>query len=79
MHRYMVAHLRYVAHLLKLTPQEAAWKMITGRFQRVKCLFGTPTSSLSYLPALRFDVPSLSQDGNFPEANIQRGQLVVPW
>lgn len=62
-------------HLL-LSPNEVAWRMCSGRFQRLKCAFGTEAT---LIPWLKLDVPSLESDIDHPEADIYNGQMQIAW
>ncbi|RDW72344.1 Hsp70 family protein [Aspergillus mulundensis] len=63
-------------HLLQ-TPEYTAWKMISGRFQRLKCAFGTDAAKT---PFLSLDVPFLKdQRVDLPEAGISNGSMRIEW
>jgi hypothetical protein len=76
MHGLICRRLEKIREHLSIPPSEAAWKMTSGRFQRLKCTFGTETT---LTPWLKLDVPSLESDSEFPEAGIQEGQLLIAW
>lgn len=75
-HQLMCEKLEQIRQHLQLTPSEVAWKMISGRFQRLKCAFGTEAT---LTPWLKLDVPSLESDSEFPEADIYNGQMQIAW
>ena len=75
-HQLICEKLEQLRQHLQLTPREVAWKMISGRFQRLKCAFG---SEANLTPWLKLDVPSLESDADFPEANIYNGQMQIAW
>lgn len=76
MYRLMHGRLEKIGEHLSVSPHEAAWKMISGRFQRLKCAFGTEATAT---PWLKLDVPSLDYDANFPDAHIENGQMLIKW
>ncbi|OQE33069.1 hypothetical protein PENFLA_c001G07118 [Penicillium flavigenum] len=76
MHGLICRRLEKIREHLSIPPSEAAWKMTSGRFQRLKCTFGTETT---LTPWLKLDVPFLESDSEFPEAGIQEGQLLIAW
>ncbi|EED18796.1 conserved hypothetical protein [Talaromyces stipitatus ATCC 10500] len=75
-HQLLCERLSRICHHLPKTPTDTAWKMISGRFQRLKCSFGTDATST---PWLKLDVPSLGPGSDFPEAEIQNGQMRISW
>jgi hypothetical protein len=50
--------------------------MTSGRFQRLKCAFGTEAT---LTPWLKLDVPSLGTVLDLPEAEIYNGQMRIAW
>lgn len=76
MHQLMCEKLEHIRQHLQLAPSEAAWKMTSGRFQRLKCAFGTEAT---LTPWLKLDVPSLESDADFPEADVYNGQMQIAW
>lgn len=68
--------LEKIREHLYLTPSEVAWKMISGRFQRLKCAFGTEAI---LTPWLKLDVPSLKSHMDYPGADIYNGQMQIAW
>jgi hypothetical protein len=51
--------------------------MILGRFQRLKCAFGT--SAAANTPSLKLDVPGLKPGPDLPEAEVYDGQMSISW
>lgn len=76
MYQVIYDKLEKVEENLPISRHEAAWRMISGRFQRLKCAFGTDATAT---PWLKLDVPSLGFYANFPEANIENGQMLIEW
>ncbi|KAF5855679.1 hypothetical protein ETB97_008614 [Aspergillus alliaceus] len=76
MHQLICKNLEKVRNHLRLSPSDAAWRMTSDRFQRLKCAFGTE-ATLS--PWLKLDVPSLLAESDLPEADIYNGQMRIAW
>ncbi|KAJ5698126.1 hypothetical protein N7462_000131 [Penicillium macrosclerotiorum] len=76
MYQFFCGKLEKVQDRLSLPAHELAWKMISGRFQRLKCAYGT---EMTLTPSLKLDVPSLDADVDIPEADIYSGQMVISW
>ncbi|KAJ5930551.1 hypothetical protein N7466_006044 [Penicillium verhagenii] len=70
------ARLQKAHDELGLPPNETAWRMISGRFQRLKCAFGTDASAT---PWLKLDVPSSDSNLTHPAAEIYDGQMRISW
>ncbi|KAJ5769200.1 hypothetical protein N7520_003759 [Penicillium odoratum] len=70
------ARLDKVENHLSFPPNETAWKMISGRFQRLKCAFGTEATAT---PWLKLDVPLLDATGDHVDAGIYDGQMQIAW
>ncbi|KAJ5573622.1 uncharacterized protein N7459_008049 [Penicillium hispanicum] len=75
-HRLISERLDRISSHLAHSVGETAWTMISGRFQRIKCSFGTDTM---LVPWLKIDVPSLGAESTFPEADIYNGQMRLSW
>ncbi|KAH8694872.1 hypothetical protein BGW36DRAFT_299998 [Talaromyces proteolyticus] len=75
-HQLLCERLSKISNHLSKSPSATAWKMISGRFQRLKCSFGTEATST---PWLKLDVPSLGPGVDFPAAQIQNGQMQISW
>ncbi|PLB53308.1 hypothetical protein P170DRAFT_454418 [Aspergillus steynii IBT 23096] len=75
-HHLIYKRLEKVRDHLEMSPSDAAWMMISGRFQRMKCAFGTKAI---LTPWLTLDVPTIESVLDFPEAEIYRGQMRIAW
>ncbi|KAL3442444.1 hypothetical protein BJX65DRAFT_286814 [Aspergillus insuetus] len=76
-HRNIAQRLAKVQDSLLHTPDHIAWKMLLGRFQRLKCAFGTDVSDT---PTLTLPVPFLKHGtSDLPAAGIQGGQMSIGW
>ncbi|KAJ5117162.1 hypothetical protein N7448_004107 [Penicillium atrosanguineum] len=75
-HQLICERLEKVKEHIKISPSEAAWKMTSGRFQRLKCAFGTEAT---LTPWLKLDVPFLDPNMDLPEAEISNGQMRIAW
>lgn len=76
-HHLICERLDRVRQCLRLSPSDAAWRMTSGRFQRMKCAFGTKAT---LTPWLKLDVPSLLEpELDLPEAEIYNGQMLISW
>ncbi|KAJ5287537.1 hypothetical protein N7478_003223 [Penicillium angulare] len=76
MHQIIARQLEDIKEHLPISPTEAAWIMTSGRFQRLKCAFGT---EVVQTPWLTLDIPQLESDAGFPDAQIFNGQMRIPW
>ena len=54
--------------------EDIAWEMMTGRFERFKCLFGVQGVEQQ---ALQLDLPPAVVESYFPENGIYEGQLWI--
>lgn len=70
------ARLEKIEDHLSLPPSETAWKMISGRFQRLKCAFGTEATAT---PWLKLDVPLSEPNADYVDAEIFDGQMQIKW
>ena len=76
-HRLIVERLSKVRDDLEHTPEHVAWKMLSGRFQRLKCAFGT---DVARTPMLSLEVPFLKNSRtDLPVAGIYEGQMNIEW
>ncbi|KAE8141241.1 hypothetical protein BDV38DRAFT_237622 [Aspergillus pseudotamarii] len=75
-HHLICQRLEKVRDHLELSPSDAAWIMTSGRFQRLKCAFGTDAI---LTPWLKLDVPTLGTILDLPEAEIYNGQMHIAW
>ncbi|GIJ87125.1 hypothetical protein Asppvi_006029 [Aspergillus pseudoviridinutans] len=77
MHSLICERLSKVHDRLDMSPSHTAWRMILGRFQRLKCAFGTAAAANT--PSLKLDVPGLKPGPDLPEADIYDGQMSISW
>ncbi|KAF9882737.1 hypothetical protein FE257_005328 [Aspergillus nanangensis] len=76
-HRHIIERLSKVKDSLLHTPDHVAWKMLSGRFQRLKCAFGTEAART---PTISLPVPFLkSSTSNLSAAEICDGQMIIEW
>ncbi|KAL4924601.1 porphobilinogen deaminase, dipyromethane cofactor binding domain-containing protein [Aspergillus undulatus] len=75
-HQLICAKLEPLRMSLPGTPDEIAWQMMTGRFERFKCSFGVHSEEHASLP---LDLPSSVPvaEAHFPEHGIYEGQLFI--
>ncbi|PGH31639.1 hypothetical protein GX50_05581 [[Emmonsia] crescens] len=73
-HQLIFQRLSNIRDHLPVPPKEIVWKMMSGRFERFKCSFGTDMSWT--IPPLKLDVPGLT-GLNFPEAEVYNGQIAI--
>ena len=59
---------------LKGDPIVIADRMVHGRFERIKCSYGTP--ALSALPTIPIEIPGLDPGYSFPNASIEDSKMV---
>lgn len=60
---------------LKEEPDIVADRMVHGRFERIKCSYGTAASSA--LPAFPIEVPGLDPGYSFPNAHIEDSKMIL--
>jgi hypothetical protein len=77
MHSLIRERLSKIHHRLDMSPSHTAWRMILGRFQRLKCAFGTAAAENT--PSLKLDVPGLKSGPDLPEVDIYDGQMSISW
>ncbi|KAF4215748.1 hypothetical protein CNMCM6805_003332 [Aspergillus fumigatiaffinis] len=77
MHSLICERLSKLHNRLDMSPSHTAWRMILGRFQRLKCAFGT--SAAANTPSLKLDVPGLKPGPDLPEAEVYDGQMSISW
>ncbi|KAL5046570.1 hypothetical protein BDW71DRAFT_181912 [Aspergillus fruticulosus] len=76
-HRYISERLSKIADDLTQPSELVAWKMLSGKFQRLKCAFGTEAART---PNLSLEVPCLKTGvTDLPVAGIYDGQMRIPW
>jgi len=74
-HSMISERLSKIASDLKQEPQMVADGMIQGRFERMKCSFGTAASST--IPTIPLPVPGLEPGCSFPDANIVDSKMII--
>ncbi|KAL4914331.1 hypothetical protein BDW62DRAFT_145246 [Aspergillus aurantiobrunneus] len=76
-YKIIAERLSKVKDDLVSSPDHVAWKMLLGRFQRLKCAYGTEAART---PALSLEVPYLKVPGaDLPLAGIYDGQMRIQW
>ncbi|KAL5358279.1 hypothetical protein BJX96DRAFT_173296 [Aspergillus floccosus] len=76
-HKHITERLSKVKDSLLHTPDHVAWKMLSGRFQRLKCAFGTEAART---PTITLPVPFLRDPtSNLSAAEIRDGQMIIGW
>ena len=75
-HKLIVNRLGYVQHLLREDPATVATRMMreNGRFERLKCNFGTKYSN--NVPTFPFRIPGLQEGFHHPEAMIENSSMI---
>ena len=59
---------------LRANPNAIANRMVHGRFERIKCSYGT--AALSALPTIPIEVPGMDPGYSFPQASIEDSKMV---
>lgn len=72
--QFLEERLTSVANMLSSPVQEVAERMLQGRFERFKCMFGT---NVANSPALSLEIPGLPAGINVPRASIQNSHIEV--
>ncbi|KAL2855677.1 hypothetical protein BJX68DRAFT_264031 [Aspergillus pseudodeflectus] len=76
-HKLIATRLSKVEDHLSQPAGFVAWKMLSGRFQRLKCAFGTEAARTPYLS---LEVPFLKESGaDLSAAGIQGGNMQIGW
>ena len=55
-------------------PNAIADQMVHGRFERIKCSYGT--AALSALPTIPIEVPGMDPGYSFPQASIEDSKMI---
>lgn len=71
----LLKRLKVVEQYLEASPKVVAEKMMHDKFERIKCSFGTPASS--EIPTYPLLIPGLSQECNFPDAEISDSKMII--
>ena len=66
--------LEKVKSHLRGRPNEISDRMVHGRFERIKCSYGTP--ALSALPTIPIEVPGMDPGYSFPQASIEDSKMI---
>ncbi|EFR02007.1 hypothetical protein MGYG_05010 [Nannizzia gypsea CBS 118893] len=74
-HQLVSQKLEKIRQFLPAPPRVIAWRMLSGRFERFKCSFGTDTTWK--IPALKLDVPYLNPGSDYPDAGIYNSQISI--
>lgn len=72
--QFLEERLALIASRLPEPVQEVAEKMLLGRFERFKCIFGTTSANL---PALLLEVPGLPIGTDIPQAGIHNSRIAI--
>jgi hypothetical protein len=72
--QHLAERLSHVQHLLPMTPEQTAEKMMLGKFERFKCNFGAPGMMVPKLPLF---VPGLQSGADYPLAGIRDSCIEV--
>lgn len=73
--RWLEERLSNIRSHLREDPETTSQRMMQGRFERIKCNFGTPASDL--LPTFELAVLGLPPGSNFPEYGITGSKMVI--
>ena len=74
-HHLILERLDKISALLKNDPASVADRMVHGRFERIKCSYGTAASSA--LPTIPIEVPGLDPGYSNPEAKIEDSRMII--
>lgn len=72
--QFLESRLALIQDRLAEPVQEVAEKMLLGRFERFKCIFGT---SAANVPALFLEVPGIPPGMDIPQAGIQNSRIAI--
>ena len=74
--QFLIAdRLEKIRNHLQEEPYVVAEQMMQGRFERIKCSYGTPSSFA--IPTIPLPVPGLAPDQNFPHVNIEGSSMIL--
>lgn len=74
-HQIAAQRLEKIRANLKGEPDVIADRMLHGRFERIKCSYGTAASSA--LPTIPIEVPGLDPGYSFPNAHIEDSKMII--
>ncbi len=74
-HSLVSSRLNKIRDYLKGEPNEIAYKMMQGRFERFKCSYGTPASAA--IPTIPLEVPGLGSGKHFPNVKIEDSTMKI--
>ena len=75
-HRALVNRLDKIRNVLRRDPVDVAHEMMTGgRFERMKCSFGTAASLA--IPTIQLQVPGMPEGFEAPEAHVEDSKMVI--
>ena len=67
--------LRRIRDQLQGEPEDVAEQMMSGRFERFKCSYGT--AGASSIPTIPLEVPGLRPGSHFPTVNIEDSTMRI--
>ena len=73
-HHIVSDRLTKIKSHLKGEPDAITDRMVQGRFERIKCSYGTAASSA--LPTIPIEVPGMDPGHSFPNANIEDSKMI---
>ena len=73
-HRLISERLKKIQIYLKDDMETVADRMVHGRFERIKCSYGTAASAL---PTIPIEVPGLDPGSCFPDICIEGSKLIL--
>jgi len=74
-HHTVVDRLDKIRANLNGEPDAVTDRMVHGRFERIKCSYGTAASSA--LPTIPIEVPGLEPGCSFPDAHIDNSEMII--
>ena len=73
-HHIVLDRLEKIRSHLRGDPDAITDRMVHGRFERIKCSYGTAASSA--LPTIPIEVPGLDLGYSFPNVSIEDSKMV---
>ena len=74
-YRMLTDRLNKIKGYLQGMPDDVAEKMMQGRFERIKCSYGTGATSA--IPIIPLEVPDLPPGYDFPNVNIEGSTMKI--